>query len=48
MVHGGFATGKELDHLIVVGLVGEEFLGYCFLGLVFAVVAWVSYGLHGA
>ena len=40
--------GEELDRLIVVGLVSEDFLGSCFLGLVLAVVAWVSYQLRGA
>ena len=40
--------GEELDRLIVAGLVGEDFLGSCFLGLVLVVVAWVSYWLRGA
>ena len=44
---GGSATGEELDRLTVVGLVGEDFLGSFFLGLVLAVVAWVSYRLRG-
>ena len=44
---GESATFEELDRLTVVGLVGEDFLGSCFLGLVLAVVAWVSYWLRG-
>ena len=48
MVHGGSATSEELDCLIVAGLVEKDFLGSIFLGLVLAVVAWVSYRLHGA
>ena len=44
---GGSATFEELDRLTVVGLVGEDFLGSFFLGLVLAVAAWVSYRLRG-
>ena len=47
MVHGGSVTGEVLDRLIVAGLVGDDFLGSCFLGLVLAMVAWVSFQLRG-
>ena len=40
--------GEELDRLIVARLVGDDFLRSYFLGLVLAVVAWVSYRLRGA
>ena len=48
VVHSGSAMGEELDRLIVVGLVSEDFLGSCFLALVLAVVAWVIYRVCGA
>ena len=48
MVHDGSATSKELDCLIVARLVSEDFLRSSFLGLVLAMVAWVSYQLRGA
>ena len=47
VVHGGSVTGEVLDRLIVARLVGDDFLRSYFLGLVLAVVAWVSFQLRG-
>ena len=58
VVHGGCGdfsdwwefqlVGEVLHRLIVAWLVGKDFLGSCFLGLIVAVVAWVSCQLRGA
>ena len=47
VVHGGSVIGEVLDRLIVARLVGDDFLRSYFLGLVLAVVAWVSFQLCG-